>query len=173
MLFDLSMPATQAEIAEVVGISQPTISNWFTEGKLPVNGTLGDVILAYCQRLRDQAAGRLGAEVGGLDLVQERAALAREQRLGIEIKNSVLHEEYAPIVLLSEVLATVSQSVVEGFEQLSGQIKKACPDLPDAARDVVTATLASARNEWVRSTESLVLANADDNLEEGIEVLDV
>jgi phage terminase Nu1 subunit (DNA packaging protein) len=95
-------------------------------------------------------------EVGGLDLVQERAALAREQRHGIELKNAVARGEFAPIALLSEVLATASMSVVERFEQLPGALKKTCPDLPEAARDQVMGLLANARNEWVRSTAELV-----------------
>lgn len=149
----------------VVGVSQQAISALVTEGKLPFDGAmLGDVLLSYCQRLRDQAAGRMGAEIGGLDLVQERAALAREQRMGIEIKNAVLRGQYAPIALLSEVLATASQSVVERFEQLPGQLKKACPDLPDAARAQVMTMLAAARNEWVRATQELVTRRADDDL---------
>lgn len=161
---DLSMPATQAALAHLVGVTQPTISNLMADGKLPRAGTLGELVLAYCQRLRAQAAGRLGTEIGGLDLVQERAALAREQRLGIEVKNAVLRGEFAPIALLSEVLAIASQSVVERFEQLPGQLNKACPDLPDAARDVVMVALASARNEWVRATSALVVANAEADL---------
>ena len=158
---DLSMPATQAALAALVGVTQPTISNLMADGKLPAVGTLGELVLAYCKRLRDQAAGRMGSELNGLDLVQERAALAREQRLGIEIKNAVLRDEFAPITLLSTMLATASQSVVEGFERLPGQLNKACPDLPDAAREVVMVVLASARNEWVRATSQLVLESVD------------
>ena len=77
---------------------------------------------------------------------------------------AVLRREFAPITLLSEVLATASQSVVERFEQLPGQLKKSCPDLPDAARDVVMVALASARNEWVRATSALAVANAEADL---------
>lgn len=77
----LSKPATQEAVAELVGVTQPTISNLMAQGKLPREGTLGELVLAYCERLRDQAAGRLGDTLG-LDLVQERAALAREQRIG-------------------------------------------------------------------------------------------
>ncbi|MDM0011976.1 hypothetical protein QTH87_05925 [Variovorax sp. J22P168] len=165
MLIDLRATGTQAELAEIVGVSQQNISALMGEGKLPPTGMLGDLVHAYCQRLRDQAAGRLGAEVGGLDLVQERAALAREQRLGIEIKNAVARGEYSPVSLLAEVLATASQTVSERFEQLPGALRKACPDMPDAARDQVMSTIAEARNEWVRSTERLVaqqLDNGDD-----------
>ena len=165
-MIDLSKPATQAQIALLVGVTQPTVSVLMSEGKIPASGTVGELILAYCRRLRDQAAGRLGAELGGLDLVQERAALAREQRMGIEIKNAVLRGEYAPISLLAEVLATSSQSIVERFEQLPGLLKKTCPDLPDAAREQVMAVLASARNEWVRSTCELVANRIESDLAE-------
>ena len=78
-VIDLSMQGTQTTLAELVGVTQPTISNLMTDGKIPAMGTLGELLRAYCARLRDQAAGRMG-ENTTLDLVQERAALAREQR---------------------------------------------------------------------------------------------
>lgn len=152
----------------LVGVSQQAISALATEGKLHIDGALlGDALLAYCQRLRDQAAGRMGAEIGGLDLVQERAALAREMRIGHAGKNAIARGEYAPISFLAEVLATASQSVVERFEQLPSMLKKACPDLPDAAREQVMVTLASARNEWVRTTSELVVKRFDDAADDG------
>ena len=161
MTIDLFKACTQTEFAMVVGITQPAASVLMSEKKLPSEGALIELIQAYCQRLREQAAGRLGGEIGGLDLVQERAALAREQRLGIEIKNAVARGEYAPISLLAEVLAMASQSVVERLEQLPSTLKKSCPDLPEAARDQVMTILASARNEWVHATEALVLTHAE------------
>ena len=166
MVVDLSIEGTQEQLASLVGVSQPTVSLLFSAGKLPPGGTLGELVLAYCYRLREQAAGRMGSELGGLDLVQERAALAREQRLGIEIKNAVLRSAYAPIGLLSEVLATASQSIVERFEQLPGALKKACPELPDAAREQVMVLLAEARNEWVRATFELVVKHVEDDLDD-------
>ena len=173
MVVDLSLTATQAMLGEVVGVTQPSISALMSEGKLPATGTLGELVHAYCHRLREQAAGRLGNEEGGLSLTQERAALAREQRLGIEMKNAAMRGEFAPIALLSEVLAAASQAVVERFEQLPGMLKKACPQLDDAARDQVMAALAAARNEWVRATVSLAAAkldSGDDEIEiDGIE----
>jgi phage terminase Nu1 subunit (DNA packaging protein) len=161
MVIDLSKACTQTELADVVGVTQPAISAMMTERKIPSTGTLGELLHAYCQRLRDQAAGRLGSEIGGLDLVQERAALAREQRLGFEMKNAVARGEYAPISLLSEVLAIASQSVAERLDQLPSMLKKSCPDLTEAAREQVMTVVAAARNEWVRATEALVIARAD------------
>jgi len=123
--------------------------------------TLAEIRIAYVRRLREQAAGRLGNE-GGLDLVQERAALAREQRLGISIKNRVAQKEYAPIGLLADVLAAASRNVVDRFDALSGTLARTCPGLDDEARTQVLRVIASARNEWVRSTESLAVAALDD-----------
>ena len=105
-----------------------------------------------------------------LDLGQERALLAREQRIGIEMKNAVLRGEYAPISLLSEVLATASQAVAERFDHLPGQIKRTLPTLPAAVIDRVMSTIAQARNEWVRETAMLVTAQllgADDLADDG------
>lgn len=126
-----------------------------TEGKIPQSGTVGELILAYCERLRDQAAGRLG-EGGGLDLVQERAALARSQRISQDMKNDIARGEYAPVGLLADVLGMASSAVVDRLEQLEGALRKACPTLPDDAKATVMQVVASARNEWIRSTSKLV-----------------
>ena len=161
MLIDMAGRATQAALADLVGVTQPTISNLMAEGKLPATGTLGELLHAYCQRLRDQAAGRLGSELGGLDLVQERAALAREQREGQAIKNAVARREYAPVGLLADVLGLAASAVVDRFEQLEGTLRKACPELPDEAKIAVLHVIASARNEWIKSTGQLVAESID------------
>ena len=159
-MIDLDYEATQTALAELVGVTQPTISNLMTEGKLPSSGTLGELLLAYCARLRDQAAGRLG-DTMGLDLVQERAALAREQREGQAIKNAVARKEFAPVGLLADVLGMAASAVVDRFDQLEGALRKACPDLPDDAKTTVQSVIAAARNEWIRSTERLVTDGLD------------
>ena len=160
-VIDLSMQGTQTTLAELVGVTQPTISNLMTDGKIPATGTLGELLRAYCARLRDQAAGRMGDEVGGLDLVQERAALAREQREGQAIKNAVARKEFAPVGLLADVLGMAASSVVDRFDQLEGSLRKACPDLPDEAKTTIQQVIASARNEWIRSTERTVFDRID------------
>ena len=162
-MIDLDYEATQTALAELVGVTQPTISNLMAEGKLPSSGTLGELLLAYCARLRDQAAGRLGDSMG-LDLVQERAALAREQREGQAIKNAVARREFAPVGLLADVLGMAASAVVDRFDQLEGSLRKACPDLPDEAKTTIQQVIASARNEWIRSTERSVFDRIDSML---------
>lgn len=166
MVVDLSSVPTQQLLGECVGISQPAVSGWYSEGRIPAGSTLGEALRIMFHTLREQAAGRMGSELGGLDLAQERAALARAQREGIEIKNAALRGEYAPIALLAEVLANASQAVAERFDHLPGTLKKACPDLTDADREQILEVIASARNEWVRQTARLVAASvttADDD----------
>jgi phage terminase Nu1 subunit (DNA packaging protein) len=163
---------TQAQFGELVGMSQQAVSDFYKNSALGPGVPAGDTLIAYCERLREVAAGRASADLGGLDLVQERAALAREQRLGYEIKNAVARGEYGPIALLSEVLAMASQAVVERFEQLPAMLKKACPEMSDSARDQVMAAIVSARNEWVAHTSELVVRKVDEMDAEAEEVVD-
>jgi phage terminase Nu1 subunit (DNA packaging protein) len=153
---------TQSEFGELVGISQQAVSELVQMGVLQAGDSWQLWLLAYCARLREQAAGRMGGDAGGLDLVQERAALAREQRIAQKVKNDVARGLFAPVGLLADVLSAASSAVVDRFEQLDGALRKACPDLPADARTAVHAVIASARNEWIRATARL----ADDRLEQ-------
>ncbi|HRO59432.1 MAG TPA: hypothetical protein PK177_09745 [Burkholderiaceae bacterium] len=143
-------------------------------GILDPNATGQEWLLAYCHRLREVAAGRMSAELGGLDLVQERAALARAQRESVEIKNGVLRQEYAPIELLSRVLATASQAVADRIDSVPSALKKACPGLDDDAYRAIESVLVAARNEWARATAELVDAELAemDEIDTDDEVLD-
>lgn len=164
----LDAPISQAEFAQIVGISEARVSTLISEGVLVKGDSAHSWLLGYCDRLRDMAAGRHSA--GGLDLVQERAALARSQREAQELKNAVARGEFAPIGLLADVLGEASSAVVDRMDQVEGDLRKACPDLPEDARVVVLRTLANARNEWIRSTAKLISDKMDqmpDALDEG------
>ena len=144
----------------MVGISEARVSTLVSDGVLVKGQNAHTWLLGYCERLRDQAAGRAG-EGYGLDLVQERAALARSQREAQDLKNAVARGEYAPIGLLSDVLGEAASAVVDRMDQVEGQLRKACPELPEDARQVILRVLADARNEWIRSTASLVSIKLD------------
>lgn len=167
MVFD--EPCRQADFGALVGISQQAVSDMVSKGVLENGAPLREWLAAYCGRLREQAAGRLGSEVGGLDLAQERAALARAQREGIELKNGVLRGQFASVELLAEVLAAASQAVNERFEHLPGEVRKSCPELPQEAIDQVLEIIAKARNDWVKGTAALIaaqLADTDDDADD-------
>lgn len=152
----LDQPVSQAEFAAMIGVSEARASQLVSEGVISRGDTAHGWLVAYCERLRVQAAGRLGEGAGGLDLVQERAALAREQRIGQAIKNGVARKEYGPVGLLADVLGTAASAVVDRFDHLEGVLAKSCPDLPEEAKTAVLTVIADARNEWIRSTAKLV-----------------
>lgn len=145
----------------MIGVSEARVSQLMSEGMISHGQTGLEWLQAYTYRLREQAAGRLGGEVGGLDLVQERAALAKEQRISQKLKNDIARGEYAPVGLLADVLGMASSAVVDRFEQLEGALRKACPTLADDAKATVMQVIASARNEWIRSTAKLVNDSLD------------
>lgn len=168
MMLDTDAPVVQSVVAAAVGVSKQAISALLADGALPPCATNGELLLAYCDRLRQQAAGRMGGEIGGLDLVQERAALARSQREAQDLKNAVARGEFAPIGLLADVLGRAASSVVDRFDQLEGALRKSCPDISDDVLLAVLGVNAAARNEWLRATARLVdqyideLADADE-----------
>jgi len=157
----LEQPISQAEFAEMVGLSEARVSQLMSEGVMVRGDTAHDWLIAYCDRLRDMAAGRASSEIGGLDLVQERAALAREQRIAQALKNAVARGEFAPVGLLADILASASSSVVDRLDQLEGILQKACPDLPEEAKSAINQVLASARNEWIRVTAKLIVEKVE------------
>ena len=156
---------SQAEFAQIIGVSEARVSQLASEGVITRGDTAAEWLVAYCERLRDQAAGRLGESMG-LDLVQERAALAREQRIGQAIKNGVARKEFGPVGLLADVLGSASSAVVDRFDHLEGVLAKSCPDLSEEAKTAVLTVIADARNEWIKSTASLVDAAVDEMLAE-------
>lgn len=168
----LDAPISQAEFAQIIGVSEARISQLVADGVIVRGDSAHEWLVSYCERLRDQAAGRAGSEIGGLDLVQERAALAREQREGQAIKNAVARKEFAPVGLLADVLGQAASAVVDRFDQLEGALRKACPDLPDEAKTTVMQVIASARNQWINSTEKLVADSVDAMLDAGAQADD-
>ncbi|MDB5886651.1 MAG: hypothetical protein JWR74_2822 [Polaromonas sp.] len=153
MVIDLTLHGSQADLADLVGVTQPAISQLMTAGKIPASGTLGELVRAYVRHMQQQADIRQGS--GLLDLVQERAALARTQREGHEIKNTALLGEYAPTPLLTDVMRVVSDSMTANLDQLERTLPVKLPGLPADALRVVHEVIASARAEWIRSTSEL------------------
>ena len=156
----INQSPTQSEIAEHLDMSDRNLRDVLKMLDLDhKQASLSTIRVGYIRRLREQAAGRAGA--GDLDLVQERAALAREQREGQAIKNAVARKEFAPVGLLADVLGMAASAVVDRFDQLEGALRKACPDLPDEAKTTVQQVIANARNEWLRGTAALVADGLD------------
>ena len=155
---ELAAQPTQAEFASLMGVTQPAISAMMADRRLPQNGTWLELIRAYVGQLRKTAAGR-GEEVS--ELARQKTLLIKAQTEAQDLKNSVARGEYAPIGILADVLALASSAIVDRLDQLEGQLRKACPDLPEEARMVILRVIADARNEWIRSTSKLVADSLD------------
>ncbi len=90
--------ATQVEVGEHLGISQQAVADLLRRKIIPSGGGRGsldvdDCRLAYLHHLREQAAGRLGVGAGELDLVEERARLAKAQADQQEMRNDLMRKK--------------------------------------------------------------------------------
>jgi len=141
---DLSALVTQKRFGEIVGISQPAVSDLLTRGVLTDGATLGDWLLDYCRNLREQAAGR--AATGDLDLATERARLAREQADKIAMQNACSRRELTPTVVLEQVLAGAAAKIAGILDAIPGMVRRRVPQLTAGDIDMIAAEVAKARN---------------------------
>lgn len=140
----LTRVVTQSAFGDLVGISQQAVSDLLRRDVISAGDTADRWLLAYCEHLREHAAGR--AVAGDLDLGAERAALAREQRVRLEMANAQTRRELAPIATLELALATMGRKVAAALESIPVNIKRRSKNL--TAEDIValTAEITKARN---------------------------
>lgn len=144
MLSDLTLPMTQAAFGELVGVSQQAIGNLAGRGLLDMAQPGHAVLRAYCSHLRETAAGR--AAGGDLDLVTERAMLAREQRVRLEMANAVTRRELAPVALIEEVLSKAGGKIAGIFDAIPGGVRRRVPSLGGDEIKNIAGEIARVRN---------------------------
>lgn len=166
-MIDLEGKITQAKFGELVGISQPAVSDLMSRGVIEEGQTAGAWLKSYCAHLRETAAGRAGW--GDLDLVQERAALAREQRERIAMQNAVTRNELAPVVLIEQVLSKAAAKIAGTFDAIPGMIRRRVAVLTADDIDLIAAEIAKARN----TVASMSLADVLDEGKDDVEAQDV
>lgn len=145
MTVDLDAPVRQTEFAELVGITQPAVSQLQFEGTLKAGEPLRAWLLAYCHRLREQAAGR--ATSNGLSLADERAALAKAQRERVERENAIARGELRPVGDLELALASSWARGSAILEAVPTAIKRAAPEASPRVLEIVEQEISRARNE--------------------------
>ncbi|KRB73455.1 terminase small subunit [Noviherbaspirillum sp. Root189] len=142
-MIDLQGKVTQSAFGEMIGISQPAVSDLLSRGVIIADQPVGEWLKSYCLHLREQAAGRAAA--GELDLAGERAALAKVQRERIEMQNAVTRKQLAPVNVIEEVLARVGRQIVGILEAIPVQLKRRS-SLTAEDLDFITRELVKARN---------------------------
>lgn len=159
-MHDLTSPMTQARFGDLVGITQPAVSELVRRKILPDGASADEWLLAYCDHLREMAAGRGGES--GAELVAERARLAREQADKIAMQNAVTRGELAPAYVLEEVLARVGARAARLLETIPGALRRRLPQLSGDDIAVVTGIVAKARNLAASLKLSDVDVDSDD-----------
>lgn len=130
---------TQAAFGDLVGISQPAVSDLLSRGIISPGEPASAWLLAYCLHLRNEAAGR-----SNFGLANERAQLARAQRERVEMANEVTRRKLAPVALLETALARVGRQITGIFEAIPVELRRRF-GLDSKELEFVTAELAKAR----------------------------
>lgn len=150
--------ATQRQIAEHLGVTQPTVAKLVGAGVFETRGRGGLDLdacrRAYLARLREEAAGR--AAYGGadceeeeLDLVAERARLAAAQADRVEMENDVTRGRVVPsedaIRIVTDALAKVRTRILAIPSECAAQFASA--RTPAAAEAVIRRVVIDALTE--------------------------
>lgn len=158
----LAQRPTQAEIAEYLDISERRVrelaSEWGVDSR---DVTLSEWRVRYIRKLREEAAGR--AAIGDLDLVSERARLAKEQADRISMQNAVTRKELAPAELIEEVLSRTGAKAAKLLDTIPGELKRRCPQLTADDVTAIAGTIAKVRN----LAAAISLASLEEDEEEG------
>ena len=156
---DLSKPMTQAAFGALVGVSQQAVGSLVGRGVLDGSMSGQQMLHAYCSHLRETAAGRSAG--GDLDLVAERAMLAKVQRERIEMQNGVTRGELAPVVLIEEVLSKAGARIGGLFDAIPGAVKRRVPSLSSDEIGNIAKEIAKVRN--IAASMSLADLREDDD----------
>lgn len=135
----------QLQIAEHLDMSDRNVREVLEKLSINHKATpIDDIRIAYIRHLREQAAGRSGT--GDLDLVTERAALAKEQRIRIEMQNAVTRKEFGPIEALELGLADCLSKIAAQLDTIPGKLKRSSNNLTADDLNNVASTIAEVRN---------------------------
>lgn len=145
MILDTDKPVTQDTFATLIGVGRTAVTALLGEGLLLRDGTLGDWLVAYCSRIREQAAGR--ASTGGLSLATERARLARVQADLREAELAKLRGELIEVGAMELVLASVGTRATAILEAVPSAIKRAAPEASARVLAIVEQEISRACNE--------------------------
>ncbi len=138
----LDAVCTQAQFGELVGISQPAVSDLLARDVLKRGDPAGVWLLAYCEHLRTIAAGR---DPDG-ELSTERARVARETADRIAMQNAISRKEFAPVAYLEIVLGDVARQIAQRLDALVPQVRRRLPDLPPSVLSQITAEVIACRD---------------------------
>lgn len=113
---------TQEQFGDLVGISQQAVSDLVAREIVKPEATAARNLIAYCDHLREVAAGREAK--GDLDLVTERARLAKLQADRVELQNQRTRREVAPTELLELSIAAIGRQIKGRLEAIPVALRR-------------------------------------------------
>lgn len=167
MVPDLSSPMTQAQFGVLVGMSQQAVSDLVRRKILADGASADEWLLAYCDHLREVAAGRGGEAT--FELAAERARLAKEQADKVAMQNALTRGELAPAHLIEEVLARAGARAGRLLETIPGLLRRRLPSLTTDDIAAVALIVAKARN----IAASMTLGDLDRDADAADELTDI
>lgn len=149
----------------MIGVSDGAITKLAKRGILLPDQTAKYWLLAYCEHIREMAAGR------SVDLTAARAAKASEEAQIKKIEKNKLLETWAPIENLTLVLSRVTGQMSSQFDQIPVVVKREWPDVSGEQLAKIRECLAESRNLLV-SIGLDAIKNADKRLMDYIDEYD-
>jgi len=133
---------TQQEFADLVGISQPAVSDLLARGVVQPGQSAAEWLIDYTSHLREQAAGRGGDG----ELAANRAEESRVRKELLEIKLAERRREVAPVDIIEQVLAHVGSQIRGTLEPLHVTLKMRCPQLTADDIKIIETEVSTACN---------------------------
>jgi phage terminase Nu1 subunit (DNA packaging protein) len=127
--------ATNREVAGHLDISDRSVRQLRAKGVLPAaprgQADLDECRVAYIRHLRERATGRSSdaADDDGLDLVQQRARLAKEQADRIASKNAVDRGELVPVSAVTLAVVGLIELSKSRLARVPAIVGKTAPKL--------------------------------------------
>ena len=144
--------ATQAEVADLLGLTDRQIRNLQSGGYLHKGAGRGGMqikravqeYITYLKAGREiSEEGDDTREEGGSELDRERKALNNEI---LREKLKLLRQENAPIWLLGDALGKIVGLIPAQLNSMAMKIKLAVPDLPERAMDEINGAIVELKN---------------------------
>ncbi len=122
--FDINDQATQTGFAELLNVSQQTISKQFKKGVLHVGGTNREWLVQYTEHLRQEAAGRGGDSQqiltrARIEETLENTAVKRQTRLK---DAGVLLDKDDTVLLVTEMTGQLQGHVMSAGDEIIDEL---------------------------------------------------
>lgn len=146
------------EMAEILSVTPQTLNNWLREG-LPFvedNGTNAGKMYstsAVIGWMVERKAGGTGA--GAVVQRDEDAALTKERRINLEIKNGILRRDYVPATVVAAVLSKVCAQIGGILDSLPLNVKRKLPALTVTDIEIVKREVVKCQNYAAKCDEVL------------------